>query len=574
MPESTFSDQLYQLREQNLQLRERNLVLQAENNVSQRNYDSLLSSLSATPRPPPESSPLSTPASTVPRPIPPIIILEQSEYPEAKYWQQKLWSEKITRDQGRTSTTKTPLASKNSLYFIANEHGSASAHRINEARGITQSLYFEFKAENSLPSTWGQAPLSIKNRFYAHLENEHSTKPKQEPMDSDYDVNEDEKENEAEDEGGSSADGPPRKRKTSSDLCGATTKKSKSTSTTCGDEKGKGKDKADAGPEKSKDTRKRLKNPWYAICFLFLAGTTPSTLKNMATATTSNLSTHDLATTPTNNYTRSDLRNAYSAHSARWNACSARSALYTPAALSATTTAAAASSGAPAAPPASPAPSAAHTASSGAPTAPPAPPVPSIAPAAPSGALAAPSAAPASSTASIFVATSTAAASASTFTSALNPASSAPPSLTIRVPAKTTAPSPFAEHSLPLVHTAPSLPMTAATPASTAAPTKPWKPSATFTTLKGLCALDYKSKNGNATKKNFEAKEIDDRPGGEGSRGDRTVEHHGKLAMNGLGKCGMSRVFGHKEWNRKKNGVKRGRGGGQAGETVMVGKGA
>jgi hypothetical protein len=84
---------------------------------------------------------LSTPASTVPRPIPPIIILEQSEYPEAKYWQQKLWSEKITRDQGRTSKTKTPLASKNSLYFIANEHGSASAHRINEARGITLYIW-------------------------------------------------------------------------------------------------------------------------------------------------------------------------------------------------------------------------------------------------------------------------------------------------------------------------------------------------------------------------------------------------------------------------------------------------
>ncbi|KAJ6448969.1 hypothetical protein C8R47DRAFT_1230828 [Mycena vitilis] len=147
-------------------LRQENLILHTKYDLLQKNFDSLLASLPNASSPSPSLSQLSSS-------LPQIQILKQKNYPHATYWQKNSWTKQISNTRGRSSTTDRNAISKNSLEFLSTEGGTPPTKaRISEARSCSSSFYFELKAENALPDTWGQAPMSTKTRFRAIVESE------------------------------------------------------------------------------------------------------------------------------------------------------------------------------------------------------------------------------------------------------------------------------------------------------------------------------------------------------------------------------------------------------------------
>ncbi|KAJ6589495.1 hypothetical protein B0H19DRAFT_1367816 [Mycena capillaripes] len=146
-------------------LREQNLILKAQNALLQKNFDQLLATLSN-----PSSSMNSTSTS---RPVPPIVVLTEADFPKAKYWQKTRWTAHIDKERGRSSASGRSATSKNSLLFITTEAGDApTSPRISQARNSANAFYFELKTDNLLLETWGKATLSVMTRFRAVLEAE------------------------------------------------------------------------------------------------------------------------------------------------------------------------------------------------------------------------------------------------------------------------------------------------------------------------------------------------------------------------------------------------------------------
>ncbi|KAJ6488572.1 hypothetical protein C8R47DRAFT_1125995 [Mycena vitilis] len=146
-------------------LREQNLILQTRNDILQQSYNSLLAHL------PGFSSPV-TPSASSPS-FPQIRVLDETDYPLAKYWQKSRWTDAMSKDRGRSTASGRSPPSKNSLLFITTEDGDPpSKDRMSEARRCAASFYFELKSQDLQPTTWREATMSTKTRFRALLESE------------------------------------------------------------------------------------------------------------------------------------------------------------------------------------------------------------------------------------------------------------------------------------------------------------------------------------------------------------------------------------------------------------------
>ncbi|KAJ6492470.1 hypothetical protein C8R47DRAFT_430563 [Mycena vitilis] len=150
---------------QEVRLREQNLILQTRNDILQQSYNSLLAHL-------PGFSSHVTPSASSP-PLPQIRVLNETDYPLAKYWQKSRWTDAMSKDRGRSTASGRSPPSKNSLLFITTEDGDTpSKDRMSEARRCAASFYFELKSQNLQPTTWREATMSTKTRFRALLESE------------------------------------------------------------------------------------------------------------------------------------------------------------------------------------------------------------------------------------------------------------------------------------------------------------------------------------------------------------------------------------------------------------------
>ncbi|KAJ7130702.1 hypothetical protein C8R46DRAFT_1236139 [Mycena filopes] len=141
-------------------LRTENVTLRAQNEILQSNFNALLAST---------SSHIASSSSAAPSSIlSPLVILEESDYPEVKYWQKSLWTEQVKRDSGRSHANR---ATKNSLLFIVNEDGDAPPQEtLDQVRKLCYSLFFDFHREGTLPHVWTQAGHAIQHRFRSTLE--------------------------------------------------------------------------------------------------------------------------------------------------------------------------------------------------------------------------------------------------------------------------------------------------------------------------------------------------------------------------------------------------------------------
>ncbi|KAJ6560186.1 hypothetical protein B0H19DRAFT_1146735 [Mycena capillaripes] len=158
-------EEAHRLSEEVKRLREQNLILTTQNALLQKNFDSLLSTLSN------PSSTMNSTSNT--RPVPPIVVLKEADHPNSKYWQKSRWTTHIDKERGRSSASGRSAASKNSLLFITTEDGDPpTTARISQARQSAGAFYFELLDDNLLPETWGKVTLSVKNRFRAVLEAE------------------------------------------------------------------------------------------------------------------------------------------------------------------------------------------------------------------------------------------------------------------------------------------------------------------------------------------------------------------------------------------------------------------
>ncbi|KAJ7714321.1 hypothetical protein B0H16DRAFT_1899142, partial [Mycena metata] len=140
-------------------LRTENLMLRAQNETLQSNFNSLLSSLSKA---------TSSSTTTLSSALPPVVTLQQADFPRSTYWQKKTFTDKITHDAGRNSRSKI---TKNSLLFITNEKGATpTPETLEDIRKFSYSLFFECEQEGILPPTWTQAGHGFIHRFRATLE--------------------------------------------------------------------------------------------------------------------------------------------------------------------------------------------------------------------------------------------------------------------------------------------------------------------------------------------------------------------------------------------------------------------
>ncbi|KAJ7039325.1 hypothetical protein C8F04DRAFT_1318775 [Mycena alexandri] len=120
------------------------------------NFNALLSSL---------SKPTTAQSSS----LPPLVTLDEANFPRAKHWQKKSWTKQIQHDAGRTSQDNR--ATKNCLLFITNQEGELpTKDALEDIRKLSYSVFFDCERDGILPATWSQAGLNVITRFRSTLE--------------------------------------------------------------------------------------------------------------------------------------------------------------------------------------------------------------------------------------------------------------------------------------------------------------------------------------------------------------------------------------------------------------------